>query len=75
MTSITSTSIPLDSKSERFDYFADLFKSFLSDIAPHRLRAIKISYKYSRIRTSEFEVEMVEVVSTRDELQGKEFLR
>jgi hypothetical protein len=54
MTSITSTSIPLDSKSERFDYFAELFKAFLMDIAPQRLRGIKISYKYSRIRTAEF---------------------
>ena len=75
MTSISSNSIPLDSRSERFEYFAELFKTFLIDVNPALLKALKVSYKYSRIRTSEFEVELVEIINMRDELEGREFLR
>lgn len=63
------------SKSERFEFLSDLFKSFLMEINPSKLKAFKVSYKYSRVKTAEFEVELIEIVTTKEELTGKEYLR
>ena len=50
----STISIPLHSESERYGFFSELFKSYLMDINPHLLKAFKVSYKYSRVKTSEF---------------------
>ena len=73
--SSSSGSVPLQSSTERFEYFSELFRSFLIDINPSQLRAFKISYKYSRVKTAEFEIELVEVLNYKEELAGPEFLR
>jgi hypothetical protein len=66
--STSSNSIPLNSVSERYEYFSELFKTFLSDINPLCLKGFKVSYKYSRVKTSEFEVELIEILSMKEEL-------
>lgn len=68
-------SMSFNNQNERFEFFSELFKVFLSDINPAMLNAFKVSYKYSRVKTSEFEAEMIEIISSKENLTGKEYLR
>lgn len=67
----STESFTMFSKSERYEFMSDLFKAFLMEINPSRLKAFKVSYKYSRVKTSEFEVELIEIITTKEELLGK----
>lgn len=50
--SISSNSATQDDMN--LDYYGELFKAFLTDINIFKLRGAKITYKLSKLKTSEF---------------------
>lgn len=60
---------------ERLKYFQDMFVPFLANIDITKLKGIRIKYRHSRLETSEFDCDMIEIVSTEKETNSKYFLK
>lgn len=54
---------------------AELFKLFLVDINLVKLRGVKVSYRYSKVKTAEFELDLLEVLAFKEEIEGISFYR